>query len=358
MIPAPIGLLAELTHRCPLGCPYCSNPLRLDRRSDELDTETWTRVLTEASELGVRQVHLSGGEPAARRDLERIVECCATLGLYSNLITSGVLLDRRRVMRLAEAGLDHVQLSIQAADAARADAIAGYGGGHARKLTIAAAVVAADLPLTLNLVLHRRNIDCIPAAIELALSLGAGRLEVAHAQYHGWALANRRALMPSRTQVAESAAIVKAARGRLGARLAIDFVPPDYYATWPKPCMGGWGRRSINVTPSGKALPCHAAESIPGLAFWNVRERGLADIWRNSPAFRAFRGTAWMQAPCAGCDRRAACGGGCRCQALAITGDATAADPACHLSPSHGEMLAMAEAESAAEESAFRHRRM
>ena len=340
---APLGLLAELTHRCPLGCPYCSNPLALERRDDELDAATWGRVFREAAGLGVLQVHLSGGEPAARRDLPDIVRAARDAGLYSNLITSAVGLTPQTLAALADAGLDHVQVSIQDCDEASADRIAGYRGASARKRAIAAEVVRLGLPLTINMVVHRANIGHIEPMVELALSLGASRVEVAHVQYYGWAMKNRAALMPSREQVDEAARQVEVLRARHHGRIVIDAVVPDYYARFPKPCVGGWGRRSLNVTPGGRVLPCHAAEVIPGLQFWNVREHSLADIWRGSPAFCAFRGTGWMQEPCRSCERREQDFGGCRCQAFLIAGDARATDPVCHLSPQHALVGQLAE---------------
>ena len=335
-IPAPLGLLAELTHRCPLGCPYCSNPLALDSRADEIDTATWARVFKEAAALGVLQVHLSGGEPAARRDLADIVKAAREANLYSNLITSAVGLTPQTLAALAEAGLDHVQISIQDSEEKSADHIAGYDGASARKRSLAAEVVKLGLPLTVNMVVHRANIARIEPMVELALSLGAARVEIAHVQYYGWALKNRAALMPSREQVERAVREVEALRAKHRGRIVIDAVVPDYYARFPKPCVGGWGRRSLNVTPAGRVLPCHAAEVIPGLEFWNVREHSLAEIWRASPAFMAFRGTDWMQEPCKSCERREQDFGGCRCQAFLIAGDARAADPVCHLSPQHG----------------------
>jgi PqqA peptide cyclase len=346
---APIGLLAELTHRCPLRCPYCSNPLELERRSAELDAQTWARVFQEAAALGVLQVHLSGGEPTARADLAEVVRACVALGLYANLITAGVGVTRDRLETLAEAGVDHIQLSLQGADPATADRVAGVARSHERKLAFAAEVRALGLPLTINVVIHRANIAQIPHLLDLALQLGAKRIEIAHAQYYGWALHNRAALMPTQDQVVEAVRLVDQARERLNGRLAIDAVLPDYYGRYPKPCMNGWGRQSLNVTPSGRVLPCHAAESIPGLKFWNVREHSLAEIWRDSPAFNAYRGTDWMQEPCKTCPRRERDWGGCRCQALAIAGDAAAPDPACHLSPWHARIQALAEADAAAE---------
>ncbi|HET6466964.1 MAG TPA: pyrroloquinoline quinone biosynthesis protein PqqE, partial [Geminicoccaceae bacterium] len=297
----PIGLLAELTHRCPLQCPYCSNPLELVRANGELPTMVWQRVLAEAAELGVLQLHLSGGEPTLRPDLETLVAHARAVGLYTNLITAGVLLDERRIQALAAAGLDHVQLSFQDAEPAAADRIGGYRGGHAKKLEVAARLRAAGLPVTVNAVVHRQNLDRLEGLIELALELGAHRLEVAHAQYYGWALLNRAALMPSPEQVRAAQATVTAALQRLRGRLVIDYVVPDYYARRPKPCMGGWGRQVLNVTPAGEVMPCHAAATIPGLAFDNVRERPLGDIWRSSAAFQRFRGTEWLPEPCRSC---------------------------------------------------------
>jgi pyrroloquinoline quinone biosynthesis protein E len=345
-IPAPLGMLAELTHRCPLSCPYCSNPLELERRSDELDTDIWKRVFSEAAALGVLQAHLSGGEPTARRDLEDIVAHCREVGIYTNLITAGIKVPLDRLTALADAGLDHVQLSVQAPRASENDKIAGLSGAYEQKMRLARDVADLGLPLTVNSVIHRHNIDQVDEVIALAVELGARRLEVAHAQYYGWALRNRAALMPRLEQVRRAMDKVEAARERLKGRLVIDAVVPDYYARLPKPCMGGWGRQSFNVTPSGKVLPCHAAETIPTLTFDNVRERRLRDIWYDGEAFNAFRGTDWMPEPCRSCERREVDWGGCRCQALAFTGRADATDPACHKSPVHAGMTALAEAES------------
>jgi pyrroloquinoline quinone biosynthesis protein E len=351
----PLGLLAELTHRCPLGCPYCSNPLALDAREDELDTSTWARVFGEAAGLGVLQVHLSGGEPGARRDLVEIAAAAHAAGLYTNLITSAVGITPRTLDRLSGAGLDHVQISIQDSEQKSADHIAGYDGGFARKRALAADVVRLKIPLTVNVVVHRANIDRIAEMVELALGLGASRVEIAHVQYYGWALENRAALMPSAEQVARATETVEKLRRRHHGEIVIDAVVPDYHARLPKPCVGGWGRRSLNVTPAGKVLPCHAAESIPGLEFWSVREHSLADIWKNSPAFNAFRGTAWMPEPCQSCARRDVDFGGCRCQAFALTGDARATDPVCHLSPAHDTVVALSEVRS---EAPYHYRRM
>ena len=276
----------------------------------------------EAAALGVLQVHLSGGEPGARRDLVEITKAAHDAGLYTNLITSAVGITDKTLGLLSDAGLDHVQVSIQDSVEASADHIAGYDGAFARKRALAAEVVRRKLPLTVNAVMHRANIEHIADMVDLALALGASRVEIAHVQYYGWALKNRAMLMPTREQVMRAAAAVEELRARHHGRIVIDAVVPDYYARLPKPCVGGWGRRSLNVTPAGKVLPCHAAESIPGLEFWNVREHSLADIWANSPAFNAFRGTAWMKEPCASCPKREEDFGGCRCQAFALTGDA------------------------------------
>jgi pyrroloquinoline quinone biosynthesis protein E len=350
----PLGLLAELTHRCPLGCPYCSNPLALDPRAEELDTATWARVFREAAGLGVLQVHLSGGEPGARRDLVEITAAAHDAGLYTNLITSAVGITDKTLGALADAGLDHVQISIQDSEQSSADHIAGYKGAYARKKALADAVVRLKLPLTVNAVMHRANIAHVGEMIELALDLGASRVEIAHVQYYGWALKNRRQLMPTRAQVEDAVKVVEERRKRHHGRIVIDAVVPDYYARFPKACVGGWGRRSLNVTPAGKVLPCHAAETIPGLTFWTVREHALADIWHNSPAFRAFRGTDWMREPCSSCPRREQDFGGCRCQAFALTGDARAADPVCHLSPHHA---LVAELAAVQEDAAYEYRR-
>lgn len=354
----PMALLAELTHRCPLQCPYCSNPVALDRSGFELDTAAWCRVFSQAVAMGVLQVHFSGGEPSARKDLEQLVAHATQVGLYTNLITSGVLLDRRRLEALIGAGLKHVQLSFQDFEPANADRIGGYAGGHAKKLAVAGAVRELGLPLTVNAVMHRQNLDHLPAVIDMALKLDAARLEVAHVQYYGWALANRAALMPTRAQLEAATAAVTAARERLKGQLVIDYVVPDYYAKRPKACMGGWGRQFLNISPAGKVLPCHAAESITGMTFESVTGRPLADIWRDSESFVRFRGTGWMPDLCRSCERAEIDWGGCRCQAFALLGDAAATDPACGKSPDHGAMVALAETESGRAPPAFIYRRI
>jgi pyrroloquinoline quinone biosynthesis protein E len=335
-IDPPLALLAELTHRCPLHCPYCSNPLKLERASDELGEAEWRRVLGEAAALGVLQVHFSGGEPMARRDLAMLIGEANDRGLYGNLITSGTLGGEGELRAFAAAGLKHVQLSFQGVAADPADRIAGLAGAHERKIRFARAVHAVGLPLTVNIVVHRQNLDGVGRMIDFATTLGARRLEIAHVQYYGWALANRAAFLPSRAALDAATRIVEAAREKLKGVLAIDYVVPDYHGVRPKSCMSGWGRRFLNISPTGRVLPCHAAEMLPGLDFPSVRQASLADIWYRSEAFNRFRGTGWMPEPCRSCERRTVDWGGCRCQAFLLTGDAARTDPVCALSPDHG----------------------
>ena len=354
----PIAMLAELTHRCPLACPYCSNPLELAAKESELSTETWARVFREAAELGVLQLHLSGGEPAARRDLEDLVRHAREAGLYTNLITSGIGLTRARLEALVAAGLDHIQLSVQGVRAGIADRIGGYKGGFDRKMELAGHIADLGIPLTLNAVMHRHNLDDLPATLDLALTLGARRIEVACVQFQGWALKNRAALQPSREQVDAAKRIVAEARARHAGRLVIDFVPPDYYADFPKACMGGWGSTGLNIAPDGTVLPCHAAQTIPGLAFQNVATAALSDIWYHGPAFAAFRGTDWMPELCRTCDRRDVDFGGCRCQAMAVLGDPAATDPVCRKSPGRARLDALLAEEASSDSPDFTYRRL
>lgn len=334
----PIGMLAELTHRCPLQCAYCSNPVELLKANVEMDTQGWVSLFNEAADLGVLQVHLSGGEPTLRRDLELLVECLAKRGVYTNLITAGVGIAEGRIQALADAGLDHLQLSFQGAQAATTEKIGNNVGAHEKKLETARLARQAGLPLTINAPIHRHNMEEVPQFIELALSLGAERLEIANVQYAGWALLNRNALMPEREAVERQVQIVEEAQQRLHGIMTIDFVTPDYYAIYPKPCMGGWARDAFMVAPDGKVLPCHAAATIPSLHFDRFGERSLTDIWLYSSAFNAFRGTDWMLEPCRSCDRQEIDWGGCRCQAMALAGNAAATDPACIKSPLHSRM--------------------
>ena len=355
---APVGMLCELTHRCPLQCPYCSNPTELERVNTELTTAEWQDVMRQAAELGILQVHLSGGEPTARKDLEEIIQTCTEVGLYTNLITAGVTLNRDRLMKFADLGLDHVQLSVQDVDPENADRIAAYKGGMAKKIEVTKWVKEAGLALTINAPIHRQNILNVPRMIEFAVECGAGRIEIAHVQYYAWALVNRSALMPTRESFMTAAKQVDEAREKYKGIIVIDMVVPDYYAKYPKPCMGGWARGILNVTPSGRVLPCHAAESITHLSFDNVKDRKLADIWLNGDAFNKYRGTEWMKEPCRSCSRREIDFGGCRCQAFALTGDAANTDPACSLSPLHDEWANVAERESHAPAPEFIYRRV
>ncbi len=345
----PIAMLAELTHRCPLSCPYCSNPLELARQDSELDTGQWISAFRQAADLGVLQLHLSGGEPATRRDLADLVRAAREAGLYTNLITSGIGLTQRRLAELDEAGLDHIQLSLQGTTPEMADEIGGYKGGFARKMQVAAWIGEIGFPLTLNAVLHRRNLHQLPRAIEMAVEMGARRIEVATVQFHGWAMRNRDSLMPTREQATEATRIVQEARLRLKGTLVIDYVPADYHSDYPKRCMGGWGSTGLNIAPDGVVLPCHAAQTIPHLRFDNVAERPLAEIWRDGAAFNAYRGTDWMKEPCTSCDRKLVDFGGCRCQAMALAGDAAATDPTCVKSPAHGALQRQAVAHAAAD---------
>ncbi|CAM03694.1 pyrroloquinoline quinone biosynthesis protein E [Saccharopolyspora erythraea NRRL 2338] len=330
----PFGLLAELTYACPLHCPYCSNPLNLGDYREELTTQQWRQVISEACELGVVQLHLSGGEPLQRRDLVEIVRSAAERGLYTNLITSALGLSARRAEQLREGGLDHVQISIQSDEPTASDRIAGTPSFD-RKIAAARLVKRLGWPLTLNFVLHRGNIDRIAGVLALAEELDADRVELANTQYYGWAWHNRAALLPSREQLERAETIVRAERDRLEGRIEITYVLPDYYNKYPKPCMGGWAHHQFTVSPNGDALPCPAAQPLP-LPRANVREHSLDWIWNESPLFQRFRGTDWMPEPCRSCPRREIDFGGCRCQAFLLTGDAARTDPVCVLSPDHG----------------------
>jgi pyrroloquinoline quinone biosynthesis protein E len=327
-------MLAELTYRCPLHCTYCSNPVNLADFTEELGTDDWLRVLDEARALGVLQVHFSGGEPMLRRDLSTLVSRAHALGMYSNLVTSGIPMKEADVAALAAAGLDHFQLSIQDSLPSSADAIAGLRG-HERKMTVAGWVRDHGLPMTVNVVLHRANVDRLLPITELAVSLGAERLELAHTQFYGWALTNRAALMPSREQVDRATREAAIAKERYGDTVEIVHVIADYHDNTPKPCMYGWGLRQFVVAPTGDVLPCLSAAQLPGLGVVNVRDASLPEIWYESAAFNRFRGTEWMPEPCQSCALREVDFGGCRCQAYQLTGDAAATDPVCTLSPHH-----------------------
>jgi PqqA peptide cyclase len=336
----PLALIAELTHRCPLHCVYCSNPLELQNRANELPTEIWSRVFKEAAELGVLQADLTGGEPLARTDILELVRAARAAGLYVNLITSGMPMDEGRLAKLIDAGLDHLQLSFQGASEDIAAEISGTKS-HPQKLRVLEWLKRVRVAVTLNFVIHRNNIDQIEQMLALAEFSSATRVEFANVQYYGWAFANRERLLPTRAQLDRSIQVLKSAQERLRGKIRVEYVVPDYYAKYPKPCMGGWGRKLMLITPTGEALPCHAAKIIPGLQFENVKDRSVREIWEGSRAFQRFRGEDWMQEPCKTCDRRKQDFGGCRCQALLLAGDAAATDPVCSLAPTRAKVDAI-----------------
>lgn len=353
----PVAMLAELTHRCPLACPYCSNPVHLARESAELSAAEWADAFRQAADLGVLQVHLSGGEPAARRDLATIAASARDCGLYVSLITSGGGLTEARLREL-DGAVDHIQLSLQGAKAEMADWISGNRGSFAHKMQVAHWVRDIGFPLSLNVVVHRQNLDALPAMIALAEEMRCRRIELMTVQFHGWAELNRRTLMPTQAQVQRAQGIVSAARTRLHGRMIVDYQPADHHGAFPNSCMGGWGSTALNVMPDGIVLPCHAAQTIRGLEFESLRETSLARIWRDGRAFNAFRGTAWLPEPCASCERRDIDFGGCRCQAMALTNDAAATDPVCSRSPLNARLRAEAEADAASDDTALVYRRM
>jgi pyrroloquinoline quinone biosynthesis protein E len=334
MIPNPLALIAEITHRCPLHCVYCSNPLELAAVSSELSTSEWIDIFQQCGKLGMLHAHFTGGEPLARPDLTELIAGARADGLYTNLITSGVGLAEPRLQALIDAGLDHIQISFQDSREEAANWIAG-AKAHAHKIEVSRIIRQHKIAFTVNLVIHRQNIDHLDEMISFIEQLAPERMEIAHTQYYGWALKNRATLLPTRAQLEKALEVVAAAEKRLAGRIRIDSVVPDYYARFPKACMGGWGQRLMLINPAGKVLPCHAAEVIPGMTFENVRERSLEFIWQQSPSFQRFRGEEWMAEPCRSCDQRSVDFGGCRCQALLLTGDASATDPACSLAPAH-----------------------
>ncbi len=335
MTPAhPFSVIAELTHRCPLHCLYCSNPLALQGTENELSTEDWKRVFQQAGQLGVLHLHLTGGEPLVRGDLVELISAARDAGLYVNMITSGVGLREARLAALADAGLEHLQLSFQDQQEAGANYVAG-ARAHALKLALVPMIRKFPIAFTVNLVVHRMNLDRLEEFISMAEDLGPDRLEIAHVQYYGWALKNRSLLMPSEAQVYRSIEVVERAKQRLQGKIHLESVVPDYFGSFPKACVGGWGRQTMVIDPVGQALPCHAAAVIPNLTFDNVRDHDLAWIWRESPAFQRFRGDGWMPATCLACPRKEVDFGGCRCQAFLLTGDADAMDPVCSYSPHH-----------------------
>ncbi len=334
----PLWLLAELTYKCPLQCPYCSNPVDFARYGDELSTEDWIRVFRQARAMGATQLGFSGGEPLTRRDLETLIAEARGLGFYTNLITSGVGMDEDRVAAFREAGLDHIQISFQASRQELNDLIAGTDAFR-HKLEMARAVKRQGYPMVLCFVLHRDNEDQVQEILELAVSLEADYVELATAQYYGWAYLNRDRLMPSRAQLERAERIAHRYQERLKGRMKIYYVVPDYFEDRPKACMNGWGSLFLTIAPDGAALPCHEARQLPGLEFPNVREHSIEWIWNDSPAFNRFRGFDWMKEPCRSCPEREKDFGGCRCQAYMLTGDPTNADPVCSLSPHHDRIL-------------------
>ena len=350
--PRPSTLIAELSYQCPLHCPYCSNPLHIGAETyrRELESEHWIRAFREARGLGVLQLALTGGEPMLRRDLVDLCEGARDAGLYSSLITAGTLFTPDRAEALKSAGLDHVQISIQSPDAEENDHIAG-NRSFEKKIAAARLAKELDFPLTINCVLHRQNLDRIEELLDLALDLGAQRLELANTQYYGWAVPNQEALMPSWEQLRRGEAAVQRFRERVGPKVHVLWVLPDFYEELPKPCMGGWGATALVVAPNGDVLPCHAASTIPGLQFANIREHPLEWIWSESDAFAHFRGTDWMQEPCRTCPlgRQEVDWGGCRCQALRLTGDAAATDPVCRFSAHHDRVVAARESAQTSE---------
>lgn len=330
----PLWLLAELTYACPLQCPYCSNPVELAKIKQELDTDTWLRVLREARAMGATQLGLSGGEPLVRRDLETIITEGRKLGFYSNLITSGIGMDEARVEAFKVAGLDHIQISFQASSQELNDYLGGTSTFE-RKLEMARAVKRHGYPMVLNIVLHRHNIDQLDQILDMAAVLHADYVELANTQYYGWAFHNREQLMPTREQLQRAEKVANEYRERLKGQMRLYYIVPDYYEERPKACMNGWGNVFLTITPDGTALPCHAARQLPGIEFPNVRDTSVEWIWRDSPSFDHFRGFDWMKEPCRSCPEKTKDLGGCRCQAYMLTGDAANTDPVCSKSPHH-----------------------
>ncbi len=334
----PLWLLAELTYRCPLQCPYCSNPVEMAKYRDELSTDDWKRVLREARKLGATQLGFSGGEPLLRPDLEELIAEARGLGFYTNLITSALGLDEARISAFKEAGLDHIQVSFQASTEELNDWIAGTEAFR-HKLEMARLVKKYGYPMVLCFVLHRRNEHQLGDMLDLAVNLEADYVELATTQYYGWAMLNREQLLPTREQLQRAERIAHEYQERLKGRMKIYYVVPDYYEERPKACMNGWGAVFLTITPDGRALPCHAAAQLPGLEFPNVRDLSIREIWHESPAFNRYRGYDWMKEPCRSCPEKTKDFGGCRCQAYMLTGDAANADPVCSLSPHHGQLV-------------------
>jgi PqqA peptide cyclase len=341
----PLWLLAELTYRCPLQCPYCSNPLDFAKQEKELTTAQWIKVFEEAREMGAVQIGFSGGEPLVRKDLPELIRAARDLGFYTNLITSGIGLSEKKIDAFADAGLDHIQISFQASDETLNAALAGNAKAFRQKLDMAKAVKAHGYPMVLNFVLHRHNIDQIDKIIDLSIELEADDVELATCQFYGWAQLNREGLLPTRDQIARAENVVHQYREKMagtGNLANLLFVTPDYYEERPKGCMGGWGAIFLSVTPEGMALPCHSARQLP-VEFPSVLDNTLQEIWYDSFGFNKYRGFDWMPEPCRSCSEKEKDFGGCRCQAFMLTGNADNADPVCSKSEHHGQILAARE---------------
>jgi len=336
----PRWLLAELTYACPLQCPYCSNPIDYAKITDELSTEDWLRVFKEARAMGAVQLGLSGGEPLVRKDLPVLVKYARELGYYTNLITSGYGMTEAKIVELKEAGLDHIQVSIQAPEKELNNFLAGTES-YEHKKQVAHLVKKHGYPMVLCVVIHRHNIHLMTEILEMAIELGADYLELANTQYYGWAHLNRDQLLPTKAQFEQAEAIAQGYKEKLKGKMKIYYVVPDFYEQRPKACMNGWGTTFLTIAPDGTALPCHEARILPGLNCPNVREMSVSDIWLKSDAFNQFRGFGWMKEPCRSCPEKVKDFGGCRCQAYLLTGDPNATDPVCGLSP---DRAAIAEA--------------
>lgn len=333
----PLWLLAELTYRCPLQCPYCSNPVEIAKYQDELTTEQWFKVMREARAMGATQLGFSGGEPLVRKDLEELIAEARRLGYYTNLITSGVGMDEDRVKAMKEAGLDHIQISFQASNEELNNYIAGTKS-FTHKTEMARMVKKYDYPMVLNIVLHRKNIDQISDILDMCAELQGDYVELASTQYYGWSRINIDQLLPTREQLANAEKVAKQYQDKYKNDMKVIYVIPDYYENRPKACMNGWGAIFLTITPDGTALPCHAAGQLP-LEFPNVRDHSIDWIWNESEGFNHYRGFEWMVEPCRSCPEKYKDFGGCRCQAYMLTGDARNADPVCDKSPYHQKLL-------------------
>lgn len=333
----PLWLLAELTYRCPLQCPYCSNPLEISKYQNELSTEDWVRVMQQARKMGATQLGFSGGEPLVRPDLEELIQEARHLGYYTNLITSGVGMDEARVKRFKDAGLDHIQISFQASN----EELNNFLGGtktFQHKKEMARIVKEYEYPMVLNIVIHRKNIDQIRDILDMTVELNADYVELASTQYYGWSRINVDQLLPTREQLAKAEIVAKEYQEKMKGKSRIIYVIPDYFENRPKPCMNGWGAIFLTIAPDGTALPCHEAGQLP-IEFPNVKDYSISEIWNGSPGFNHFRGFGWMKEPCLSCPEKEKDFGGCRCQAFMMTGDAANADPVCDKSPYHQELL-------------------